>query len=100
MAKGECPIGCSLLSMLARVASIFESIDVFSARVFEWAGHQERYPRTRRFLMRPIVGERWRMRSAMYSGNSAAGTLAGMPSTTCDGTQTIKASGALFKLCS
>ncbi|KGX47787.1 hypothetical protein Y600_5901 [Burkholderia pseudomallei MSHR3709] len=56
--------------------------------------------RIRRFRIRPIVGERWRMRSVMNSGNNARGILPGTPCTSCDGTCTMNASGSLFRLCS
>jgi hypothetical protein len=41
-----------------------------------------------------ICDERFRMMSLMYSGSSARGMFGGILSTSCDGTETMKSSGA------
>jgi hypothetical protein len=45
-----------------------------------------RVQRIRRFRIFPMVGDRLRMSSVVYSGRSSRGMLPGTASTNCDGT--------------
>lgn len=79
------------------------SVDTASSVTDSWATIAQSaisaYSR-RKFLIRPIWGERCIIRLAINSGSSARGIFAGTSTISCDGTLTTNSLGLAERLCS